>query len=239
MIGCDCATCRSGDRRDTRWRTSVRIETADELSLLIDAGPDLRAQALAFDIRRVDAILFTHGHADHILGLDDVRRFNAVQRRPMPCFGDAATLRDVRRTFGYVFDSATARGGGLPQLELFEIGGRFCIGHQEIMPVPIFHGDRAILGLRVGNFAYLTDCSRIPDTSWQLLEGVDLLVLDALRETPHPTHFSLSEAVRAAERIAARRTCFTHMCHDLGHAATCARLPPGMELAYDGLVVDL
>lgn len=239
MIGCDCATCRSSDPRDTRWRTSVRIETADGLSLLIDAGPDLRAQALAFDIRRVDAILFTHGHADHILGLDDVRRFNAIQRRPMPCFGDAATLRDVRRTFGYVFDSATARGGGLPQLELFEIGGPFCIGDQEIIPVPIFHGARAILGLRVGSFAYLTDCSRIPDDSWRLLEGVDLLVLDALRETPHPTHFSLRDAVRAAERIAARRTCFTHMCHDLGHAATCARLPQGMELAYDGLVVDL
>jgi phosphoribosyl 1,2-cyclic phosphate phosphodiesterase len=239
MIGCDCPTCRSGDRRDTRWRTSVRVETADGLSLLIDAGPDLRAQALAFDIRRVDAILFTHGHADHILGLDDVRRFNAIQRRPMPCFGDAATLRDVRCTFGYVFDSATARGGGLPQLDLFEIGGPFCIGHQEIVPVPIFHGDRAILGLRVGSFAYLTDCSRIPDDSWRLLEDVDLLVLDALRETPHPTHFSLSEAVRAAGRIAARRTCFTHMCHDLAHAATCARLPQGMELAYDGLVVDL
>ena len=239
MIGCDCATCRSSDRRDARWRTSARVETADGLSLLIDAGPDLRAQSLAFDIRRVDAILFTHGHADHILGLDDVRRFNAIQRRPMPCFGDAATLRDVRRTFGYVFDSAAARGGGLPQLELFEIGGPFCIGYQEIIPVPLFHGDRAILGLRVGNFAYLTDCSRIPDDSWRLLEGVDLLVLDALRETPHPTHFSLSEAVRTAERIAARRTCFTHMCHDLGHAATCARLPQGMELAYDGLVVEL
>ncbi len=217
----------------------MRIETGDGQSLLIDAGPDLRAQALAFDIRRVDAILFTHGHSDHILGLDDVRRFNALQRRPIPCFGDAATIRDVRRTFSYVFDAATARGGGLPQLELFEIAGPFCIGRQEIVPVPIFHGERAILGLRFGVFAYLTDCSRIPDGSWRLLEGLDLLVLDALRETPHPTHFSLSEAVHAAERIAARRTCFTHMCHDLGHAATCARLPPGMELAYDGLVVDL
>ena len=239
MIGCDCATCRSEDPRDRRWRTSVRVETVDGQSLLIDAGPDLRAQALAFGIRRVDAILFTHGHSDHILGLDDVRRFNAMQRRPMPCFGDAATLRDVRRTFAYVFDSATPHGGGLPQLDLFEIGGPFCIGRQEIVPIPIFHGDRAILGLRFGPFAYLTDCSRIPDDSWRSLEGLDLLVLDALRERPHPTHFSLSEAVSAAGRIAARRTCFTHMCHDLGHAATCARLPRGMELAYDGLVVDL
>jgi phosphoribosyl 1,2-cyclic phosphate phosphodiesterase len=239
MIGCDCATCRSGDRRDRRWRTSVRIETGDGQSLLIDAGPDLRAQALAFDIRRVDAILFTHGHSDHILGLDDVRRFNAMQRQPIPCFGDAATIRDVRRTFWYVFDAATARGGGLPQLDLFEIAGPFCVGRQEIVPVPIFHGERAILGLRFGAFAYLTDCSRIPDDSWQLLEGLDLLVLDALREKPHPTHFSLREAVDAARRIGAKRTCFTHMCHDLGHAATCASLPIGMELAYDGLVVDL
>jgi phosphoribosyl 1,2-cyclic phosphate phosphodiesterase len=239
MIGCDCATCRSTDPRDRRWRTSVRVETDNEQSLLIDAGPDLRAQALAFDVRRVDAILFTHGHSDHILGLDDVRRFNAMQRGSMPCYGDPMTLRDIRRTFAYVFDAATPRGGGLPQLDLYEVAGTFCFGRQEIIPVPIFHGDRAILGYRLGGFAYLTDCSRIPESSWPLLEGLDLLVLDALREARHPTHFSLTEAVEAARRIAPRRTCFTHMCHDLAHAGTCARLPEGVELAYDGLVVDL
>jgi phosphoribosyl 1,2-cyclic phosphate phosphodiesterase len=239
MIGCDCATCRSTDPRDRRWRTSVRVETDDEQSLLIDAGPDLRAQALAFDVRRVDAILFTHGHSDHILGLDDVRRFNAMQRGSMPCYGDPMTLRDIRRTFAYVFDAATPRGGGVPQLDLYEVAGPFCFGRQEVIPVPIFHGDRAILGYRLGGFAYLTDCSRIPESSWPLLEGLDLLVLDALREARHPTHFSLTEAVEAARRIAPRRTCFTHMCHDLAHAATCARLPEGVELAYDGLVVDL
>ena len=239
MIGCDCATCRSTDPRDRRWRTSVRVETDNEQSLLIDAGPDLRAQALAFDVRRVDAILFTHGHSDHILGLDDVRRFNAMQRGSMPCYGDPMTLRDIRRTFAYVFDAATPRGGGLPQLDLYEVAGTFCFGRQEVIPVPIFHGDRAILGYRLGGFAYLTDCSRIPESSWPLLEGLDLLVLDALREARHPTHFSLTEAVEAARRIAPRRTCFTHMCHDLAHAATCARLPEGVELAYDGLVVDI
>jgi phosphoribosyl 1,2-cyclic phosphate phosphodiesterase len=239
MIGCDCRVCCSTDPRDKRWRTSVRVETDDGQSLLIDAGPDLRSQALAFDVRRVDAILFTHGHADHILGLDDVRRYNALQKRPMACYADPATIQDIRRTFGYVFEPSTARGGGLPQLDLFEIAGPFCIGRQEVVPVPIFHGHRAILGLRIGSFAYLTDCNRIPESSWPLLEGLDLLVLDALRETRHSTHFSLTEAVESARRIGPRRTCFTHMCHDLGHAATCARLPPAMELAYDGLVVEL
>ena len=239
MIGCDCATCRSTDPRDKRWRTSVLVETDDDQSLLIDAGPDLRAQALAFDVRRVDAILFTHGHSDHILGLDDVRRFNAIQRGSMPCYGDPITLRDIRRTFAYVFDAAAPRGGGLPQLDLYEVAGTFCFGRQEIIPVPIFHGDRPILGYRLGGFASLTDCSRIPESSWPLLEGLDLLVLDALREARHPTHFSLTEAVEAARRVAPRRTCFTHMCHDLAHAATCARLPHGVELAYDGLVVNL
>ena len=239
MIGCDCATCRSDDRRDKRWRASVYVETDDGHALLVDAGPDLRTQALAFGVRRVDAILFTHGHADHILGLDDIRRFNAIHQRPMACYGDAATLTDIRRTFGYVFDPATLPGGGLPQLELFRIAGPFCIGRQEIVPIPIVHGQRVILGLRLGPFAYLTDCSRIPDESWPLLEGLDLLVLDALRERPHPTHFSLAQAVEATQRIAPRRACFTHMCHNLRHADTCARLPDGMELAYDGLVVDL
>lgn len=239
MIGCDCETCRSTDPRDKRWRPSVYVETDDGQAVLVDAGPDLRAQALRHDIRRIDALLFTHGHSDHIIGLDDLRRYNAIQKRPMSCYGDAHTLWDVRRMFAYVFDPATPKGGGLPQLELFTIGGPFCVGRQEIVPVPIFHGERAILGFRFGRFAYLTDCSRIPADSWLLLEGLDLLVLDALREKPHPTHFSIAEAVDAARRIASRRTCFTHMTHDLRHEPTCARLPDGMELAYDGLTIDI
>jgi phosphoribosyl 1,2-cyclic phosphate phosphodiesterase len=239
MIGCDCTTCRSTDSRDKRWRASIYIETDDGQAVLVDAGPDIREQSLAFDIRRVDAIVFTHGHADHIMGLDDIRRFNVIQQRPMACFGDEATLNDLRRTFFYVFDPNTPKGGGIPQLELFRIAGPFCIGRQEIIPVPIWHGKRRILGLRMGRFAYLTDCSEIPEESWSLLNGLDLLVLDALRETPHPTHFSLAEAIDVTARIAPRRACFTHMCHNLRHADTCAKLPPGMELAYDGLVVEI
>lgn len=243
MIGCTCATCTSADPRDTRLRPSIYIETA-ATRLLVDAGPDLRAQALRHRIARVDAIVFTHGHADHILGMDDVRRFNALrqtQEMPgaMPCYGDAATLEDIRRMFGYVFDPATPKGGGLPQLDLRPIAGRFTVGDLEVVPVPLEHGRRPILGFRVGRFAYLTDCNRIPDGSWPLVEGLDVLVLDALRIRPHPTHFSLDEAVATAARIGAPRTFFTHMCHDLLHAATDARLPPGMALAYDGLVLEL
>ena len=239
MIGCDCETCRSDDPRDKRWRASVFVEMDDGQAVLVDAGPDIRAQSLAFGVRRVDAIVFTHGHADHIMGLDDIRRFNVIQQRPMACYGDEATINDLRRTFFYVFDPNTPRGGGIPELELFRIAGSFCIGRQEIIPVPILHGTRRILGLRMGTFAYLTDCSHIPDESWPLLSGLDLLVLDALRERPHPTHFSLAEAVDVTTRLAPRRACFTHMCHNLRHADTCAKLPSGMELAYDGMVVEI
>jgi len=237
MIGCECATCQSTDPRDTRLRPSILIETADT-HVLVDAGPDLRAQALTHRISRVDAILFTHGHADHILGMDDVRRFNALKHGTMPCYGDAQTLDDIRTVFGYVFDPATPKGGGLPQLELFRILGPFSLGRQEVQPVPLLHGNRPILGFRLDGFAYLTDCSRIPDASWDLLRDLDVLVLDALRERSHPTHFSLSEALAVAERVGAARTYFTHMCHDLGHQATCARLPAGVTLAYDGLVLQ-
>ena len=164
---------------------------------------------------------------------------NALMSGAMPCYGDRATLEDIRKTFGYVFDPATPQGGGLPQLDLREIDGRFTIADLELQPVPLWHGKRPILGFRAGAFAYLTDCSRLDDAAWPLLEGLDVLVLDALRERPHPTHFSLSEAVETAQRIAAGRTYFTHMAHDLPHEATNARLPAGISLAYDGLVLTV
>jgi phosphoribosyl 1,2-cyclic phosphate phosphodiesterase len=239
MIGCACATCRSDDPRDQRYRPSVFIELDDGLRVLVDTSTDLRAQALRFGITRLDAILYTHSHADHILGLDDVRRFNVLQGEAISCYGDDQTLADIRRTFQYVFDTPTPRGGGVPRLRLFPVAGPFCLGRQLVVPVPIEHGARRILGYRFGPFAYLTDCSGIPDASWPLVEGVDTLVLDALRDRPHPTHFTLEQAVEVARRIGARATWLTHMCHDLPHAATCARLPAGIELAYDGLAFEI
>jgi phosphoribosyl 1,2-cyclic phosphate phosphodiesterase len=238
MIGCECATCRSPDPRDRRSRASILVETDAGGVILIDAGPDLRSQALANGVKRVDAIVFTHGHADHILGLDDVRRYNHIMRQPMACYADARTVDDIRRMFSYVFDPAAPKGGGLPQLELFTVEGPFCLGRQEIIPVPVMHGQLPILGLRFGGFAYLTDCSAIPERSWPLLADLDILVLDALRERPHPTHFSIGEALQVARQVGAGRTYFTHMCHDLAHAPTCEKLPAGMALAYDGLRVS-
>ena len=238
MIGCDCATCRSNDPRDHRLRPSIYVECRDGTALLVDAGPDLRTQALRHDIRRVDAVLFTHGHADHILGIDELRRFNALQQRSVPCYADELTLRDIQQMFSYVFNPATPKGGGVPDLGLIVVDGPFNVGAQQIVPVPLLHGTRSILGFRLNEFAYLTDCSAIPSASWPLLEGVEVLVIDALRDRPHPTHFTVDEAIAATERLAPRRAYLTHMCHDLPHAATCARLPQGVQLAYDGLVLE-
>ena len=245
MIGCACAVCRSADDRDKRTRPSILIEMlgGDPLgvagavrTILVDTSTDLRMQALTRGVTRVDAILFTHSHADHVMGLDEVRRFNILQQAAIPCYGDAETLSDLRRTFSYIFNGEHP-GGGVPHLSLFRIGGPFSLGGVEVVPVPLLHGPRPILGFRIGSFAYLTDCSAIPDRSWPLLAGVKTLVLDALRDRPHPTHFSVPEAIAVAARLTPERTYLTHICHDLPHAATCARLPRGVELAYDGLVL--
>ena len=239
MIGCDCPVCRSEDSRDKRLRPSIVVQLDDGRQVLVDTTPDLRTQALANNLRRVDALLYTHAHADHVFGLDEIRRFNALSRSSMPIFADPPTAADVRRIFSYAFDPDAPRGGGVPDLRLWTLGGPFCIGPQEIVPVPIWHGSRPILGYRFGGFAYLTDCSGIPESSMDLLQGLDVLVLDALRRRAHPTHFNLDQAVAMAQRLQARQTYFTHITHDLGHAETCASLPEGIALAYDGLNIPI
>lgn len=237
-IGCRCTTCLSDDPHDHRWRPSILIELRGGAAVLVDTSPDLRAQALAFAISRIDAILYTHAHADHLLGLDDIRRFNEMQGGPISCYADRATLAELRRTFAYAF-RAVGPGGGIPRVTLFAVEGPFSLGGAEIVPVPVMHGTQPILGFRVGSFAYLTDCSAIPASSWPLLYGVRVLALDALRERRHPTHFSLAEALAIVDRLRPERTWLTHICHDLPHAETSARLPAGVMLAYDGLKVEV
>jgi phosphoribosyl 1,2-cyclic phosphate phosphodiesterase len=231
--------CRSADPRDSRLRPSIFVDVPERARILVDTTPDLRQQALRQGITGIDAILFTHSHADHVLGLDEVRRFNAVQQRAIPCYATGDAWESIRRTFYYAFDGVPRQGGGIPKIEAREIEGPFAVDGVRIVPVPLWHGRLPILGFRFGGFAYLTDCSAIPDESWPLVAGVDTLVIDALRHKPHPTHFTVAQALDAAARIAPSRTYFTHMSHDLGHAETNAQLPAGVELAYDGLVLDV
>lgn len=239
MIGCSCAVCMSADPRDKRTRPSIYVDVADGPKILIDTSTDLRLQALTHQVRLVDAILFTHSHADHIMGMDEVRRFNAVRGGAIPAFADARTAGDLRRTFSYVFDPPKEKGGGIPQVELSTIDGRFEIGGVDIEPVPIFHGSRPILGFRLGTFAYVTDCNRLTDEAWRILDGVDTLILGALRHRPHPTHFTVAEALDVVGQLKPKQAYFTHICHDLPHADTNRSLPPGVELAYDGLTLEI
>jgi len=239
MIGCTCNVCRSADPRDKRLRPSIYVDVPGQASILIDTTPDFRQQALTANIERIDAILFTHSHADHILGLDDIRRFNWIQGGPIACYAAADTWESVRRTFHYAFDGLTRKGGGIPKIDPHTIEGPFAVRDVGVVPVPVWHGDALILGFRFGTFAYLTDCNRLDDAAWGLVDGVETLVIDALRGKPHTTHFTVDEALEVIARIKPHRAYMTHMSHDLGHAATTARLPAGVELAYDGLVLDV
>jgi phosphoribosyl 1,2-cyclic phosphate phosphodiesterase len=210
----------------------------DDAHVLIDTATDFRTQALRFGIDRVDAVLYTHGHADHILGLDDLRLYNWRQGRPVPVYGSAETLDTLARTFWYVFEEVPSENTR-PEIELCPITGRFELLDRPVEPIPLMHGRLPILGYRLERFAYLTDVSTIPEASYALLDGLDVLVLNALRARPHPTHLNLEGARACAERIGARQTFLTHVGHEVHHAGVSAELPPGVELAYDGLLVDL
>lgn len=237
-IGCSCAVCRSTDPRDKRLRPSILISTGGR-NIIIDTTPDFRAQVLRAGIARLDAIVYTHGHADHIFGLDDVRPFNYHQGEKIPIYASQSTFAIIERVFAYVFDNRD-RKTHVPQLEVNLIDETpFDVLGLRFTPIPLMHGKDAIFGFRFARVAYLTDHSEIPESSLEMLGGLDVLFLDALRSRPHPTHSTLEKSIETARRLAPGRTFFTHMCHDLGHAATEGVLPEGVHLAYDGLEIDV
>lgn len=235
VIGCGCETCLSADPRNKRTRCSIAVYMDDGAVILVDTGPDLRIQALREKLVRVDAVLYTHYHADHLNGLDDLRSFCHLQRQPIPVYGNEATMQGIVQRFGYAFPSHEQHHWDKPVLKAHVIDGPFVAGGVEVIPVPVMHGKYEILAYRIGNMAYLTDVSDISAASMEMLQGLDYLLLDCLRYRPHPTHFSMAEAVAWAEKIGARNTYLIHMTHELEFAELSARLPVGVSPAYDGL----
>jgi phosphoribosyl 1,2-cyclic phosphate phosphodiesterase len=235
-IGCRCKVCLSEDARDKRLRPSILIRYEGR-AVLVDTSPDFRAQALRFGIDRLDAILLTHAHADHVLGLDDVRPFNYMRKDPIPLYGSPETLDDVRRRFDYIFNGATSQSSR-PKLECrtFDETGFELFG-LPFLPVRVHHGNGVVWGFRFGPAAYLTDHSDIPEESFEKLGNLDVLFLDALRHKPHPTHSTVERSLGYVERLKPRRTFFTHICHDLGHARAESLLPEHVRIAYDGLEI--
>lgn len=246
MVGCGCAVCTSTEPHNKRTRTSALLTLTNHaphpLHMLIDAGPDLRTQALANGITSLDAVLLTHSHYDHVGGLDDLRPFTILSNRVMPLYGTASTLDAVRERYSYAFQPASD-GSSRPALELHPVEPyspfRPGLSPVDVLPLNVIHGTWTITGFRVGNLAYITDASGLPAETRQHLHGLDVLVLNALRHKPHSTHFGLQQALDVVAALQPRRAFFVHMNHDLDHAATCALLPPGVSLAYDGLTVSV
>ena len=237
MVGCDCPVCQSSEPHNRRFRSSILLEEGGR-TLLIDAGPDFRSQALRHGLAQLDAVVLTHAHADHVLGLDDLRPFS--WRKGIPIGADEQTQAHVTRMFPYFF-TATRSKSSRPQVTLIRLnaGEPISMAGFPLLPVSIWHGDDSILGFRTGNFAYLTDCNGIPDETWTWLVGLEVLVLGVLRYKPHPTHFHLEPALAAIQRIGARRTVLTHLSHEFDHDLLKEELPEGVEPGYDGLVLDL
>jgi phosphoribosyl 1,2-cyclic phosphate phosphodiesterase len=235
-IACHCKVCTSPDPRDKRTRPSLLLEY-DGRAVVVDTSPDFRAQVLREGLQRLDAVVFTHAHADHILGLDDVRVFYFRQQQPIPIHADARCMETIRRVFDYIFNGNYPYGG-IAKLDPHVIEGPFELWKLRFVPVPVIHGNLQILGFRFENIAYLTDVSAVPESSLPLLEGLEVLIVDCLRHNPHPTHLTVQQALDLVERLKPRQTFFTHMAHELGHEETNALLPRHVRLAYDGLTLE-
>ena len=243
VLGCDCEVCTSSDPRDTRTRCACYVE-AGPLGILIDTGPDLRAQLLREGITRIDAVCYTHYHFDHLVGIDDLRPFFFHNSQVMPCYANADTAAVMQRNYDYILGSDPYPGAANVELEVVDTA--FCVASRyddgasvPVRPIPLTHGTLNVHGYRIGRFAYCTDASALSDASIDALDGVDTLVLDALRPRPHPTHFSFDEAVRMTRRVGARETYFVHMTHAVRHAEQEPRLPDDVHLGYDGLTLDV
>lgn len=239
-IGCDCAVCRSEDPHDRRLRPSVMIEW-EQYRILIDSGPDFREQAVREGINKLDAVLYTHGHADHILGLDDLRPLtypHVNNGKHIPLYARPETSHILQSVFKYIFDD-NYKFGKMAKVQVHEFTEPFDLLDLRVIPIPVIHGENEIVGYRIGQMAYLTDFSTVPDSSIEMLAGVRVLFLDALRHSPHPTHSTVENSLKIAARVGAKQTYFTHICHDLAHEATNQLLPPGVRLSYDGMRVEV
>lgn len=239
VIACPCDVCRSADPRNRRTRSSI-VVARNGTNVLVDTAPDLRFQAMATGLVRVDAVLYTHDHADHIFGMDELRSFNFAMGRAIPIYGNEKTIQRIRTVYSYIWDPGAPRGGGLPMINANVIGGPLEFGGLEVLPLPLMHGDQEILGYRFGGrVAYLTDVSRVPEATMALCRGMDLLIIDGLRYRPHGTHFSVDEALQVIAELKPGRALLTHMSHALDYGRLRRELPAGVEPAYDGMEVEV
>ncbi|QEM69856.1 MBL fold metallo-hydrolase [Geobacter sp. FeAm09] len=236
MVGCKCRVCTSDDPKDRRTRASLLIHHGGR-TILVDTSTDLRRQALREGVERIDAVLFTHPHADHVNGIDDLRGFHFLHKEVVPCYASAETFRGLWTGFRYIFFE-TGGSGYTPLLSPRELSGPFELFGLTVVPIPLLHGKGTATGFRIGPIAYLTDCSAIPASSLPLLEGLDVLIMDGLRWTPHPFHFNIEGAIAAVEPIRPARVVLTHLTHEVLHSEQ-ATLPPGFEFAYDGMAFDV
>ncbi len=239
VVGCPCDVCSSGDPRNFRTRSSIVVSKAGA-NVLVDTAPDLRMQALQTGLVKIDAVLYTHDHADHIFGMDELRTFNFIMGRAIPVYGNERVISRIKTVFNYVWDPGAPKGGGLPMIQPHVLDGPLELGGMKVTPLPLLHGEQIILGFKFDDkAAYLTDCSAVPDETIEAARGLPLVIIDALRYRPHTTHFSVDGAMEALERMKPRRALLTHLSHSLDYDRLRSELPDWCEPAYDGLTVEL